>query len=221
MARNSNEFIELARNQGTPIIVLSGTEEAEYGFRSVADDPTFARYQRISIVDIGGQSTELVTAERLPKGWEILCKYSLPLGTLGLRSGVLHAESPDATAYLKAIKEIDSIIQLENLPSQAGQVITLGATGTNLVSIREKMTCWDPQKVHGAYVTRTETKRLLEWMFRMTDQQRSEIIGIEPGREKTLHIGALILERFLHALQAEGCLVSVRSWRHALLEKSI
>jgi exopolyphosphatase / guanosine-5'-triphosphate,3'-diphosphate pyrophosphatase len=51
----------------------------------------------------------------------------------------------------------------------------------------------------------------------MTDAERSQVAGIEPGREKTIHIGALILERFLYALRQERAVVSVRGWRHAML----
>jgi len=47
------------------------------------------------------------------------------------------------------------------------------------------------------------------------------IVGLESGRERTIHIGALILERFLQSLHVEGCTVSTRGWRHALLERDI
>jgi exopolyphosphatase / guanosine-5'-triphosphate,3'-diphosphate pyrophosphatase len=36
-----------------------------------------------------------------------------------------------------------------------------------------------------------------------------------------LHAGALILERFLQALHVLGCRVTVRGWRHALLERDV
>ena len=47
---------------------------------------------------------------------------------------------------------------------------------------------------------------------------RAALVGIEKGRERTIHIGALILERFLYALKAEGSFVSVRGWRHGMIE---
>jgi exopolyphosphatase/guanosine-5'-triphosphate,3'-diphosphate pyrophosphatase len=58
-------------------------------------------------------------------------------------------------------------------------------------------------------------------MMPMTDEQRAAIPGMEPGRERTIHIGALIAERSLYALSCNGCYVSVRGWRHALLEQGL
>ena len=80
------------------------------------------------------------------------------------------------------------------------------------------MTSWDPDHVHGAVLDYEEISKAVGWMFRMTDAERAAIVGIEPGREKTLHIGALILERALQVFRAPECRVSVRGWRPALLE---
>lgn len=221
IARNTPDFLDLATKQDTPVIVLSGEQEAELGFRSVANDATFASHQRISIIDVGGQSTELVTAERDGTGWQVLFRRSYPIGTLGLRGAVLHDPSPDGRALLKAVCEIDDTIGLVYLPHKCGQVIALGATGTNLITIREGMAEWDPARVHGAWLDYEEVSKAVSWLCAMTDDERRAVRGMEPGRERTLHIGALILERFMHAVRALGCSVSVRGWRHALIEEGL
>jgi exopolyphosphatase/guanosine-5'-triphosphate,3'-diphosphate pyrophosphatase len=218
IAKNTPEFLERAKGQGTPVYVLSGEDEARLGFESVANDPTFEAATRLSIVDVGGQSTELVTADRSDGAWKVLFRRSYPLGTLALRGGVLKAESPGSPEMMRAVKEIDDVIGMIYLPRQCGEVVTLGATGTNLVSIREAMTKWDPARVQGAYLDYEEISKAVGWMCRMTDSERAAIVGIEKGREKTLHLGSLILERALHAMRGLGCRVSVRGWRHALLE---
>ena len=218
IAKNTPEFLERAKAQGTPVYVLSGEDEARLGFDAVANDPTFAKATRLSIVDVGGQSTELVTADRSAGSSKVLFRRSYPLGTLALRGGVLKAESPAIPDLLRAVKEIDDVIGMIYLPDQCGEVVTLGATGTNLVSIREAMPKWEPDRVQGAYLDYEEISKAVGWMCRMTDSERAAIVGIEKGREKTLHLGALILERALHAMRSLGCRVSVRGWRHALLE---
>jgi exopolyphosphatase/guanosine-5'-triphosphate,3'-diphosphate pyrophosphatase len=219
IASNTPEFLERAAAQETPVFVLSGDDEARLGFDSVAHDPTFASAGRLSIVDVGGQSTELVTAQRQEDGWDVLFRRSYPIGTLALRGGLLKAQSPAIPDLLRAVQEIDDAIGLIYLPNQCGEVVTLGATGTNLISIREKMAKWEPDRVHGAFLDYEEISKAVGWMCRMTDAERAAIEGIEKGREKTLHLGALILERCLHAVRALGCRVSVRGWRHAMLEQ--
>ncbi|MEI8283289.1 MAG: hypothetical protein WCG75_12850, partial [Armatimonadota bacterium] len=104
-------------------------------------------------------------------------------------------------------------------PKKCGTVVALGAAGTNLVSIRDHLATWQPEEVHGAELTYEEISTAVGQLMPLSDSQRAAIIGMEPGREKTIHVGALIVERFLFALRAEYCLVSVRGWRHALLEK--
>lgn len=217
IARNQADFIAAAQAQGTPVGVLSGDEEAELGFLSVASDPLFAQESRLSIIDPGGQSTELVTADRGPDGWQIRFRRSYPVGTLGLRG--VFGESLDFPKMMRAVAQVDDEIGLAYRPGQCGKAVVLGATGTNLVTIREQMTVWDPAKVHGAWVDYEEASKALGWLGPLTDLERAETVGLEPGRETTIHYGALILERFLFALRALGCHASVRGWRHAVLER--
>ncbi len=218
IASNTAEFQRRAAAQGTPFEVLSGEDEAELGFRAAAEDPLFAPARRLSIVDPGGNSTELVTADRTEQGWTVRFRRSFAVGTLGLRDGPMADDPPGPEGMMRGTEAIDRTLGLEYLPGSCGAVCVLGATGTNLVTIREKMTTWQPERVHGATLDFEEVSRAAGWLCRMADGVRSQVPGLEKGRERTLHIGALILERFLHALHAAEAIVSVRGWRHAMLE---
>lgn len=217
IATNTPDFQRRAEAQGTPVEVLSGDDEAELGFRAVADDPTFADSERISIVDVGGQSTELVTADRNGNGWDKLFHKSFPVGTLALKDNLLSSESPDGPAVFQASAFLDDL--LKDVRHSGGTPVALGATGTNLVTIRDGIIEWDPARVHGQWLHYGEIGSMVGRLMPLTDAQRAAIPGMEPGREKTLPAGALILERFLNALDARGCAVSVRGWRHAMLER--
>ncbi len=221
IATNTDEFLKRAAAQGTPVRVLSGEDEAELGFHSVVEDTTLfsGAPTRLSIIDVGGHSTELVTASRDDGTWNVRYRKSFPVGTLGLRGSLLADESPDGLALLRATQHIDHLIGLAYRPNEAGYAVALGATGTNLVTIRDQMLEWDPTKVHGAWLDYEEVSKAAGWMSGMTDAERAAIVGMEPGRERTIHIGSLILERFLQSLRVLGCGVSVRGWRHALLER--
>lgn len=221
IASDAGAFLNRARDQETPVFIVSGPQEAELGFLSVCEDPLFASESRISIVDPGGHSTELVTADRTASGWAVKFRKSYPLGALGLRETSMPSASPGFAERLFTVDAIDTTIALEYLPHQCGRVVVLGATGTNLVSIRDQLVSWQPDKVHGAALDFEEVSRAVGWMCDMDDAGRAAIIGLEQGREKTIHIGALILERFLHCLHALECTVSVRGWRHALISHGL
>lgn len=219
IASNTPEFLERASRQGTPVTVLSGEDEARLGFEAVANDPHYRDCERITIVDVGGQSTELMTAEKEAGGWKTLYDRSHAIGTLALIGGTLRDECPDPGAVLRAVVEVDDAIGLCYLRDQCGTTVTLGATGTNLVSIKLGMSRWAPERVEGSWLGFGEISEAAGRMMKMTLEERRALVGIEPGREATLPAGALILERFLDAIGAEGCAVTVRGWRHALLER--
>ncbi len=220
IAANTSEFLARAEAQGTPVQVISGDVEAELGFLAVASDPLFDQDPVVSIIDPGGHSTEIVTARREDGGWNTLVRKSYPIGALGLRENALSEESPSGLQVLRASGALDEQIGLEYRPGQSGRVVTLGATGVNLISIREKLSSYQPARIHGQELLYEEISRAQEWLMAMDDTERAAVPGIEPGREKTLHLGALILERFLFALRAESVTVSVRGWRHALLDNA-
>lgn len=218
IASNTEDFLARAARQGTPIAVLSGDDEARLGLLSVVQDPAFASLTHLSMIDVGGHSTEIVCAERDPSGrLDEQFRNSYPVGTLGLMSGPLSEECPSGPALLRASAAIDDVFAALPPPPSKNLPVAVGATGTNLVSIRERLASWEPDRVHGARLGFDEISLEVARLSGMTLAQRGALIGIEPGREATLPAGALILERSLQALRADACLVSVRGWRHALI----
>ena len=221
IATNAGAFQDRAAAQGTPVTVLSGDDEAQLGFESVAYDEAFAAWDRVSIIDPGGQSTELTTADRLPAGWSRSFRKSFPIGTLALRGGTLSSESPRPGEYLRAVEELDTAIGMDYLRGSAGYAVVLGATGTNLVSVRDRIIGWQPALIHGKVLSFEDVSRSVSWLGGMTDAGRAAVPGMEAGRERTIHIGALVLERFMNAIGVAEVAVSVRGWRHALLERGL
>ncbi|MBV6458242.1 MAG: Exopolyphosphatase 2 [Fimbriimonadaceae bacterium] len=212
IAANTDVFLRRAAEQGTPVAVLSGDDEARYGFAAVSGDPVFRNEARLSIVDPGGHSTEIVVSEEVE-----LFRQSFPVGSLGLRSRYMPSDPPTREEVFRASSSIDAAMAGYDIPA-GGCCVVLGATGTNLISIREKFATWRPDRVHGAKLTFEEVGRAVGWLCAMSDRERASLVGLEPGRERTIHLGALILERAMQALGVESCRVSVRGWRHAVLE---
>lgn len=219
IARNADEFLRRAREQGTPVTVLSGEQEADLGFHAVADDPLFAHEPRLAIVDPGGHSTEIVVAERDGEGFRQVYRRSFPVGTLGLRSGPIPSPAPPIPERLAAMEQIDRLFEDGGVPPAQGECVALGATATNLVTMRERLEVWRPELVHGAVLEYEEISRWFERLCDLDDEGRAALPGLERGRERSIHLGALILERALFALRVARCRVSVRGWRHALLER--
>lgn len=215
IAENADQFLRLAGEQDTPVRVLSGEEEARLGLLSVALDRTF-QGTRVSLVDVGGQSTEVGTYDR--KEDRILFMKSVPMGTLALRSYCEKDGSLAGVSLLQACTAIDDTIGFVSRPGEAGTVVAVGASATNLVTLLHQMERWNPTRVHGVSLAYEEISRFVAQASAMTDDERATLVGLEKGREFTIHLGALLLERCLHAFRSESLHVSVRGWRHAIIE---
>ncbi len=218
IAENAQEFLKRARAQGTPVDILSGEREAELGLKAVQEDPLFATCHEIVMVDVGGHSTEVAAATR-GEQWHIHYKKSLPLGTLGLRDVVVPQEKAGDAELERAREYIAT--PLKDLPPISPQttVVAVGATATNLITLRDRITEWDPKQVHGKSLSFQEISDLTTLLLSLTDAERASLPGLEKGRERTIHLGALILQRILARLGASSCTVSTRGWRHALLSE--
>ncbi|HXH60277.1 MAG TPA: hypothetical protein VNI20_02860 [Fimbriimonadaceae bacterium] len=216
IAKNAEAFMAQASRQGTPMRVLSGEEEAELGLQAVLDDPTFSEHKLVCVIDPGGNSTEMTVADRSSGDAHIVFQHSFPVGALGLIDGPLHDETPDGPARLDAIVLVDGLLNSVKVPDNCGTAIALGATPTNLASIWMKLEKFDHKAVHGAQIGFETVSKSVGALCDMKEKARAALRGIEPGREKTIHAGALILERFMNAAHVEKCFVSSRGWRHAL-----
>lgn len=217
IATNTGDFLRRARAQGTPVFVLSAEREAELGFRSVVEDPLFRDKTRLSVIDVGGHSTELATGINIGGKWDSRYRRSFPVGTLGLRETLDGQSAIGPGDVLRLSRLIDDAIGLDYLPGQAGEAVALGATGANLASIRNGEP-WQAGLWHGSRLEFEEVARAAGWLCSMSDADRAAVPGIEPGRERTVHLGALLLERYLFALKVDCCLVSERGWRFGLLD---
>ena len=123
-AKNSKEAVsELEQRTGLHIRVISGEEEAAYDFVGathdlVADDGL--------IFDIGGGSTEVVAY----RGRQIAAKVSIPLGSLGLRTGCVQDVLPTRAECLVMEKRAEkAVAQLADFPSgDVADVVGIGGT---------------------------------------------------------------------------------------------
>jgi exopolyphosphatase/guanosine-5'-triphosphate,3'-diphosphate pyrophosphatase len=217
MAENAGEFLQRATCQQTPVSILSGEEEARLGLLSVATDPTFAGEQ-IACVDVGGHSTEIGVYDRIKR--EIVWQNSFAIGTLGLKESLGQQQKLDRFSLLRACALVDEALAdvPDGIASMRPTVVAVGASATNLISIERQLEQWDPSRIHGETLSYESISPFVGNTWSWTDEERASLAGIEPGRECTIHLGALILERALHALRAEEVRVSVRGWRHAIIE---
>jgi exopolyphosphatase / guanosine-5'-triphosphate,3'-diphosphate pyrophosphatase len=220
-AENRATFIDRAREVGVDVEVISGFEEARLIHLGVLQAvPVFDR--RVVVCDIGGGSTELVVGSQ----GEIVNARSLKLGSIRLTrryfpkdklaSGAVEACRHDVrTALAPAVREIE----------RSGYDVAVGSSGTieavfRMVATRSaaRDDTPVPRTFNNLTVTRDEIDGVIRRLVKAsTVKERARTPGLDPRRADIILAGALILEQFVHAIDAEALTFSDYALREGVL----
>lgn len=213
-AQNAEEFLQACLQMGLSVEVISGEREAYLSYLSVAKDPLFAeRSECLTMLDVGGGSTEV------SRGCQgiLQSSRSYPIGAVRLTEAHLRSDPP-AAEELHALQETVRLHLRAEAPVTAGEpLVGVGGTFVNLASLHAGYADYQPERVHGASLTREQMHALAERLCALPLAARRELPGIEPDRAPVLHAGALIAVTAMECLQAESLAVSMRGLRWGLV----
>jgi exopolyphosphatase/guanosine-5'-triphosphate,3'-diphosphate pyrophosphatase len=212
IAKNPLAFLDPAEAVlGTPVRILSGAEEAELSYLSVAretpgDGP-------LRVLDIGGGSTELVVGD----GRQIHAAVSLPIGSVRLTERHVTSDPPSPAAIaairedaLEALRARSPMSPLPELHGLAGTVTTCAAL---LLDLPE----YDRDRVDGSRFTPAQVAALRDALAAETLEERCRRPTLEHGRADVIVAGLTILLAALEHCGAETLVVRDRGLRYALL----
>ncbi|MFN3690277.1 MAG: hypothetical protein ACK4UU_05050 [Fimbriimonadales bacterium] len=197
----------------TEFHILSEADEARWSFLSVAHDSALGvGGQTLAVLDIGGGSVEVALGREEVAQW-----FSFPLGAGRLRETLLPSDPPNEHEVRKATRSLDKAFEPLRALSPPERIVSIGGTGVNLAMLVVEAPRFDPALAHGAWIAVETLRALRARLMRLSDAERRALPAIEPDRAPLLHIGALILERALLALQGTAIQVSTRGLRYGIL----
>jgi exopolyphosphatase/guanosine-5'-triphosphate,3'-diphosphate pyrophosphatase len=218
-APNSAAFLAPAAEiLGTPIEVIDGAREGALTFRAVADAFPAVLTGALTVVDIGGGSTEIVIAV----DGEVTFNVSLPLGSVRLTERFVHHDPPRPDELAAIAAAVDAALAGVPFPAPGTIPTTLvgvAGTVTSLAAMAESLVSYDPARVHGY---RLSQEVLAEQIARLrvgTQAARERIIGLDPRRADVILAGALILQRIAAAAGVAEVQVSDRGIRWGLMHE--
>jgi exopolyphosphatase/guanosine-5'-triphosphate,3'-diphosphate pyrophosphatase len=218
-APNAAAFLEPAAEiLGTTIEVIDGAREAALTFQAVADAFPAALAGALTVVDIGGGSTEIVIAA----SGEVTFNVSLPLGSVRLTERFVHHDPPRLEELAALTAAVDAALGGIPFPAAGTIPVTLvgvAGTVTSLAAMAEALVSYDPTRVHGY---RLSQEALAEQIARLrvgTQAARERIIGLDPRRADVILAGALILQRIAVAAGVGEIQVSDRGIRWGLMHE--
>ncbi len=217
-AENRGEFLRLLRERlDLELSILSPQEEAElsfqgglYGLDGLGPE--------VLMVDIGGGSTEIVHGEDGKiKRW-----MSLSLGAVRLTEGFVHSD-PISREDLERLRE-EILRRLQDIRSNfsfRGVLVGVGGTITTLAAMDMGMRVYDPEPIHGYWLSLLAVRSIFDRLRRSTLPRRREMPGLAPKRAEIILAGTAICLHLMKALSKGEILVSSRGLRWGLVLREL
>jgi exopolyphosphatase/guanosine-5'-triphosphate,3'-diphosphate pyrophosphatase len=186
-AANSEELLVAIRERtGLEPRVISGREEARYGWLAIANSTTIADGFGL---DIGGGS---IQAMRLD-GRRLEQAESLPLGSVRVSEEFLPGEKAPAKATKALRKRVEGELQALGWWGEGGRLVGIGGTIRNLAAAAMRRADLPLPDVQGYALGRDALEDLIEHLADRPASKRGEVSGIKPDRGDVILGGALVL----------------------------
>lgn len=210
MAADADVFLgPAAEALGAPIRLISGDEEAELSYRSIAREHGGGP---LRVLDIGGGSTELVVGD----GDAILDRRSHAVGSVRLTERFVRSDPPsrdELDAIANAAREAFASQPVAPHPELHGLAGTVTSAGAMMLGL----TAYDRDRVDGHAFGADEVARLRDALAGETLAQRVAHPILGTGRGDVIVAGMTILVEALRHCGARTLVVRDRGLRFALV----
>ena len=195
-AGNGKEFLDLAK-EVCPMEyrVLSGEEEATYGFKgaTVYEHPDF----HYATIDVGGGSTEIALGDAK----HVYYTKSYPAGAVRMQE--MSSEGPQRVWE-------ETARMWDELPIEGtfGEFIGIGGTVTSLAAIDLQMETYDPKQIQGHRMDRGTIEAMILQLRYMSREERLQVKGLQAGRVDIIVPGAEIITSLMDTYEIGSIVVS-------------
>jgi len=230
-ANNKSEFIAAVKEQtGLQIEILSGEEEAKWTFWGGAYDKIKITKDklRITLIDIGGGSTEIITSEKIITESDInklftknIIGKSLDIGAVRLKEKFINSIPPTKAEIESAKKYIGEKINQINFNIKDSNLIGVAGTVTTLGAIKLGLSKFDSNKVDGLILSIEDINAILNKLIDNTLEQLESMGDYMKGRADILIPGILILKCFMEKSGFDKITVSAKGLRYGIFLREI
>jgi exopolyphosphatase/guanosine-5'-triphosphate,3'-diphosphate pyrophosphatase len=211
-AANGPAFIRRVRRElGFAIRILSGVEEARYGFLGAVgglpvDDG--------ALFDLGGGSLQVGRF----RNRRLLGATSVPLGALRVSDAFLRSDPPSAREVRRLREHARKVLVAAGVaPLGVGErLVGTGGTLRNLAKVDQRSAGYPIERLHGYVLTRRRLHDAAGRLASERQKKRARTPGLNADRRDSVVGGALVIETLVDVLGAEEILVSGQGVREGL-----
>lgn len=211
-AANRIEFLSrVQRETGISVRLLSGEEEAYYGYLAAVNSTTL---REGFVVDLGGGSLEITRVQdRLP------CEsVSLTLGAVRTTEDWLPNTPPTKEQVARLRKHIrEQLAPLTWFRLKSGeQLVGQGGSLRNLARIAQKQGNYPLDELHGYELAASDVRKIAKQLEGMSLAERLRVNGMKPDRADIALAAAIVIEECLRHAEAETLLVCSQGLREGV-----
>jgi exopolyphosphatase/guanosine-5'-triphosphate,3'-diphosphate pyrophosphatase len=210
-ATNRDDFLARAREvTGGPVRVLSGDEEARYGYLAAVNSTTLSDG---AVLDLGGGSMQLVrVAGRLQ-----LESASWPLGAVRMTERFLAADERASRKQLDKLRaHVASTLKHVPWLRATGRLVAVGGTARTLAAADQRARELPSFGVGGHVITIDGLDELIARLSEIPPSERAAIPGIKPARADLILAGAIVVRGAMEACEVDGLEVTEAGLREGL-----
>lgn len=213
-ASNREAFLERARAvAGCDVRVLSGDEEARYGYLAGVNSTTLADG---AVLDLGGGSMQLVrVAGRLQADGA-----SWPLGAVRMTERFLGNPDPARPATRKQLDKLRSHVAatLEDVRwlSATKRLVAIGGTARTLAAADQRARELPSFGVGGHVIAAAGLDELIERLAELPPSERALVAGIKPARADVILAGAVVIRGAIEACGVDDIEVTEAGLREGM-----
>ena len=211
-ASNGTLFAErLQRELGIRIDVITGAEEAHYGFTGAMRGLSVSSGL---LFDVGGGSMELTRFERRRRGDDV----SLPLGALRLSEGFLETDPPKRPQLRRLRDHVRRHLRKAGVAKLPKDDCLVGTGGTlrNLAKIDREAQGYPITSLHGYVLPSDRLADIVDQLARMKEKDRDRLPGLSAERADSIVGGAVAIDTLAEFVRARYLVVSGQGVRQGL-----
>jgi exopolyphosphatase/guanosine-5'-triphosphate,3'-diphosphate pyrophosphatase len=216
-APNGPDFVrEVERACGVLLRILSGAEEARYGYLGVAGA---WELENDLVLDLGGGSLQLAQV----RSGALRNSVSLPLGVLRLSQRFFEHDPPKRREWDELRGHVRATLTsvLEAFGETNYRLIGLGGSVRSLARASIELREYPLRRVHGYSLYDHDLEALSELLGEMPAVKRRAVPGIGGDRADVVLAGIVVLEELVRAVKADHILVSGTGIREGIALEAI
>ncbi len=215
-AANRDTFLDRVKHEaGFDVELISGEEEARRTLLGIRSGLPHSVTDVLAL-DIGGGSTEFILDR---PGHQALVR-SIDIGVVRLCERLLHHDPPTNDEVHEAREWVAretkaAVADMGNY--QTATFVGTAGTITSLAAMAQKLPTYESARIHNYQLQLTTIQELEQTLLSRKKADRTDLPGLEKGREEVIAAGAIIIRTIMETLGMSAVLVSDLGLREGVL----